>query len=72
MDELTTVHHALAMAATEPTQKEERAAMGTFTFRVNDDERFEADRLCKVHGTTLPEYLRQCIRLLPKDYKPQP
>jgi hypothetical protein len=66
--ELTTVHSALAEAASEPRQEE--AAMGTYTFRVHKDRREKAEMLCKQHGTTLSAYLRKCIETLPRDYQP--
>lgn len=64
---LTTVHDALKEASTEVKRDE---AMITYTFRIREHVRDEAERLCKMHGTTLPDYLRKCCELLPKDYRP--
>lgn len=68
-EKLTTVHHALAEAATEAHASAE-GPMGTYTFRCHEQARKEAEELCVAHGTTLAEYLRKCIELLPRDYRP--
>lgn len=66
-DVLTTVHHALSEAQHEARGPK---AMPTYTFRMDAQERLDAEDICERHGTSLSAYLRSCVRLLPKDYTP--
>lgn len=65
---LTTVHHALAEAATEPKQYE--GAMGTHTFRIHDELKKDAANKCLPHGVSLDAFLRKCCEALVNDFKP--
>ncbi len=64
---LVTVHEALAQASTEaPVDK----PMETYTIRCHKESVHRAKEICEAHGTTLSEYLRKCMELLPRDYQP--
>jgi hypothetical protein len=65
---LSTVHDALAHAATEQPTSE--GPMGTYTFRCEREQRTRVESLCERHGTTLPAYLRKCMEMLESDYQP--
>ncbi len=65
---LTTVHEALAEAAAEINTDAE--PMKTYTFRAHLPKIKEAEEICRRQGTTLPEYLRKCVELLPRDLNP--
>lgn len=62
----TTVHDALAEAAAEINTNPE--PMKTYTFRAHIPRIKEAEEICRRQGTTLPDYLRKCVELLPRDY----
>lgn len=64
---LTTVHEALAEAASETGSEE---AMATFTFRAHSEKISRAKDICMANGTTLSEYLRKCMEVLARDYQP--
>lgn len=66
--EQTTVHQALAEAAANINTNP--SPMETFTFRAYKSKVEEAKAICERNGTTLAEYLRKCIELLPRDLKP--
>lgn len=72
---LTTVHDAVQEAKTEMqlpigNQERMRGPMVTFTFRAHENDLDEARLVCTGNGITLSEYLRKCVELLPRDYKP--
>lgn len=66
-DELLTVHHALNEAAQETDKSQ---PMGTYTFRIPDDVRAEADEICQRHGVRLGSFLRACADILRREYRP--
>lgn len=67
VDQLTTIHHALSEAQQEHRGEE---PLPTYTFRLSEVERNAATEVCKQHGTNLAAFLRACVRVLPRDYKP--
>lgn len=65
-DQLTTLHHAVS----EAQQEVRGEAMPTYTFRCADHDLAAADEILKRHGTSVPAFLRACLKMLPEDYKP--
>lgn len=67
IEQLPTIHHALSEAAQE-TRGE--AAMGTYTFRISQEDKESAEQICSQNGASFPAFLRACAKILPRDYKP--
>lgn len=63
--ELTTVHDAMANAAAEI---EGPVGMEPATYRITDEIKDTAAKICAQHGTTLSQFIRKCCEGLVKDY----
>ena len=69
--ELSTVHKAMSMAATEVLPKRGTdTPMGTYAIRAPTDEIDQVREICERQGITLSSYLRWCCKLLLEDMKP--
>lgn len=68
MDEaLSTVHKAMAMAATEVN--EDKVAMVTYGFRINNEDLVEIKKACEARGITPSDFLRHCCLAFLEDYR---
>lgn len=70
MDEtqFASLHSCLQEAAQAPREK--KNAMPPFTFRIPDEIREPAEVICRMNGTSLPEFFRKCAEVLQREYKP--
>lgn len=64
---LTNVHQALQAASL--ATKEENAPSKNFSTRLPIEAKEVAQEICERHGTTLGEFLRQCVLGLVRDYR---
>ncbi len=64
--ELTSVHEALAKAASENIKETQR--MVVLSTKVSPDVEAVVQDICRNHGTTISAYLRKCCESLVADY----
>lgn len=62
---VTNVHEAMAKAASQPTPE----VLENYSFRIKKSLAKQTNELCKRHGTTMSEFIRQCCEGLVDDYK---
>jgi len=67
VDDLANVHLALSSAAQE-TQRQDPEIV-VFSFKLQEDIKEDVTSICKQHGTTVAEFMRQCCISLVRDYK---
>jgi hypothetical protein len=67
MMKLTNVHEALQESATAP-RPENSDAMITATFRIEKSAKAALMEKCKLHGSDLSSFMRQCGIALLSDY----
>lgn len=65
INHLSTVHEAMQNACIEPQDSLDSIQ----TFRIDKKLKEEADAICKVNGTLLSSFLRECCKSLVADYK---
>jgi len=63
--EVTTIHEAMSDAV---HQADTTRARVPYAFRCGPDRIHLASRICERNSTTLPEFLRQCVYALGRDY----
>lgn len=61
---LTSVHDAMIRAADATRQP----PLVSYPFKLNQAHKDLCEKICARHGTTLPEFLRQCMAGLVRDY----
>ena len=66
---LSSVHDALINAVQVSEKKSQ--PLNAHTFKCDEDRLIHADQICARHGTSLSEFLRQCVSSLTSDYLPE-
>lgn len=68
--ELATVQGAVSESAQEVKPEKTENPMGTYTFRIPNQIRAQAEDLCQRSGSSLPSFLRKCCEIMVREYSP--
>lgn len=67
--ELLSIHDVLGKISHQQVLAEEEQSLQPSSFAVHPETKLKAQRICRLHGTTVSAFVRACLQQLVEDYE---